>query len=130
MVRGDGNELSDLLVRFTAELSDLLWSCSSGADLDPLLALNLSLKGKKHFIFPSFRQNSNRWSNSAGSQSNPPLSSAQNEWSQHQKIQQRVLFHGERERERERELQILQKMDGETEKIKETPEEKEAESNN
>jgi hypothetical protein len=29
----------------------------------------------------------------------------------------------ERERERERELQILQKMDGETDTIKETPEE-------
>lgn len=50
MLLGDGNELDDLLARVIAEVSDLFWLFSSGAEFDPLLSLDLSLK-KKHFIF-------------------------------------------------------------------------------
>ena len=50
MLLGDGNELDDLLARVIAVVSDLFWLCSSGAEFDPLLFLDLSLK-KKHFIF-------------------------------------------------------------------------------
>ena len=114
MLLGDGNELDDFVFRFIAELSEALLLFSSGADLDPLLFFNLSLKAKKHFIFFFNKEKKRKLLISDSkiqnfvvaillvlSQSNPLLSLAQNEQCQHQNSTTRDLFERERERERE-----------------------------
>lgn len=103
MLRGDCNESNDLVPRVTAELSDLFWFCSSGADLDPLLVLNLSLK-KKQFIFLSFRYQMPKFkqrSNSTTSQSSPPLGSAQKTDGRINYSTKSGLLHDEKNRESE-----------------------------